>query len=72
MYVMFGLPEATPVTAPVVEFTVASAVLLLLHVPPAVGLVKVVVLLTQKGTLLVIGAGTTTFTETCACAVQVR
>jgi hypothetical protein len=35
VYVITGVPVATPVTTPVAPSTVASAVLLLLHVPPA-------------------------------------
>jgi hypothetical protein len=35
------VPEVTPVTSPVPEFTVATAVLLLLHVPPDVACDKV-------------------------------
>jgi len=34
VYVMTEVPDVTPVTKPVVAFTVATAVLLLLHVPP--------------------------------------
>jgi len=42
---MVADPAATPVTTPVVAFTVAAAVLLLLQLPPPVPLlVKVVVL----------------------------
>ena len=36
-------PAATPVTIPLPEPTVAIAVLLLFHIPPAIGSVKVVV-----------------------------
>ena len=36
MYVIFVVPADIPVTAPVPEFTVPTAVLLLLHVPPPV------------------------------------
>jgi hypothetical protein len=42
--VIVTVPEATPVTTPVVEPTVAIAVLLLLHVPPDVALLSVVIL----------------------------
>ena len=42
-------PAETPLTLPVVAFTVASEVLLLLHVPPVVSVVvNVVSLLTHK------------------------
>ena len=34
------MPAATPVTRPVVEFTVAWAIALLVHVPPAVASLK--------------------------------
>ena len=37
------MPEATPVTSPVDEFTVAIAVLLLVQAPPPTVLLKVVV-----------------------------
>ena len=43
LYVIVALPAATPVTTPVLEFTVAVAVLLELHVPPKVVLLNVVV-----------------------------
>lgn len=35
---IIALPAATPVTIPVAEFTVAAAVLLLLHAPPLIPL----------------------------------
>lgn len=41
---MVTAPAATPVTTPVAELTVALAVLLLLHVPPAVASVSVVLI----------------------------
>jgi hypothetical protein len=40
---MVEVPAATPVTTPVVASTVAALVLVLLHVPPEVVLVRVVV-----------------------------
>ena len=40
---MVALPAVTPVTTPVLGFTVATAVLLLLHTPPAGVALKVVV-----------------------------
>ena len=40
---MVALPAATPVTTPVAAFTVAAAVLLLLHAPPAIPLLAKVV-----------------------------
>ena len=47
LYEMFAVPAATPVTTPVAEFTVAIPVLPLLHVPPLVALLNVVVLPTH-------------------------
>ena len=41
------VPAATAVTRPEAEFTVATAVLLLLHVPPVVALLSVVEALWQ-------------------------
>ena len=43
VYLMVELPAESPVTTPVVEFTVAAAVLVLLQVPPVPSLDKVVV-----------------------------
>jgi hypothetical protein len=40
--VIVALPAVTPVTLPVIEFTVATAVLEEVHTPPAVVLVKIV------------------------------
>ena len=40
---MAAVPALVPVTTPVVEFTVAIPVALLLHVPPAVASVSVIV-----------------------------
>ena len=51
---MVDVPAATPVTIPVL-FTVAIAVLLLLHTPPAVALLNVVVEPTQALVVPVIG-----------------
>jgi hypothetical protein len=53
---MVGLPALTPVTTPVDE-TVASPILLLLHVPPVVVLARVVVEPTHTFTVPVIAAG---------------
>ena len=50
-------PGAIPVTTPEVEFTVAAAVLLLLHVPPDVASVKVVVRVAQRVLAPVTAAG---------------
>ena len=43
LYVMVALPAATPITTPVDEFTVATAVLLLLQLPPVLPLLVNVV-----------------------------
>jgi hypothetical protein len=43
VYVMMVLPVLTPATTPDASATVAAAVLLLLHVPPAVALVSEIV-----------------------------
>jgi hypothetical protein len=56
VYVMFVVPEAIPVTTPVV-LTVPTAVLLLDHVPPDVLCVKVAVLPTQTAEGPEIAAG---------------
>jgi len=44
VYVIVGVPAATPVTVPVVEPTVARPVLLLVHSPPPVASVNVILL----------------------------
>lgn len=44
VYVITAVPAVRPVTTPVPEPTVATAVLLLLHVPPMLALLSVVVL----------------------------
>lgn len=51
------VPAVMPVTMPVAEPTVATAVLLLSHVPPAVALDNVVVPPMHMAILPVIGAG---------------
>lgn len=63
------MPVATPVTTPVVAFTVAIEILLLLHVPPETALPRVLVPLTGMDVMPVIveGAGVT---ETALTAVQ--
>ena len=43
LYVIFVVPDATPVTTPVLLFTVAAAGLLLFQVPPEVPLVVIVI-----------------------------
>jgi len=55
--VITGLPPATPVTIPELEPTVASAVLLLVHVPPVVASLNVVVANGQRTIVPVIAAG---------------
>ena len=42
MYVIVAVPAVTPATAPVIEFTVATAALDVVHTPPDVVLVKIV------------------------------
>lgn len=54
---MFGVPDNTPVTMPVDEPTVASAGLLLLHVPPLVKSLNGVVAPTQTTLAPPIAAG---------------
>ena len=50
VYVISAVPAVTPVTSPVEAFTVATAVLLLLHAPPVVPLlVNVTGLLIHSG-----------------------
>ncbi len=53
---MLAMPGATPVTTPD-EFTVAVAVALLLHVPPTVTLLRVVVAAGQTLAVPAIAAG---------------
>lgn len=61
VYVMFADPVATPVTLPEVLFTVAIAVLLLLHVPPGVASLIAIGTPVQsdEGPLIVAGNGLT-------------
>jgi hypothetical protein len=70
---MVELPAATPVTTPVEGFTVAAAVLLLLHVPPPVPFVLKVVdePAHTDGALLIVPAFTTAFTVINCVAVEV-
>ena len=42
MYVIVAVPAVTPVTFPVIVFTVATAALDVVHTPPDVVLVKIV------------------------------
>ena len=55
-YCMTDVPADTPVTKPVTGSIVATDVLLLLHVPPGMALLRAVVLLTHTVTMPVIGA----------------
>jgi hypothetical protein len=56
-YVIFTTPGTTPVTIPVNEPTVATAILLLVQVPPPVLLVSVVVLPSHTLNVPVMGTG---------------
>ena len=57
VYVIFGKPDATPVTVPVLEPTVASVISLLLHKPPESDSLNVVVNVTQTAGVPVVAAG---------------
>ncbi len=57
------MPAETPVTIPVLAPTVATPVLLLLHVPPLVALASVVVAPTQAAVVPVIEVGVDTETN---------
>ena len=65
---MAAVPAATPVTTPVDELTVATAVLLLLHVPPVVASVNVAVFPTHALMVPPIAAGLA-FTDAILVAV---
>jgi hypothetical protein len=54
---MIAVPEVTPETIPVVDPTVATAILLLIHKPPPTVLPSVVVLRTHTLVVPVIVAG---------------
>ncbi len=56
-YVMIDVPALTPVTTPVPDTTVALAGLLLLHVPPLVALLSVVVVPIQADSVPPIAPG---------------
>jgi hypothetical protein len=66
---MVDVPEATPPTTPVPEPTVATPVLLLLHEPPPVLLVSVVLLPTH---MLVEPAIATGFADTVTVVVTLQ
>ena len=55
MYVILAVPAETPVTMPELLPIVATEVLLLLHVPPVVALLSVMVNPKHVGTLPVMG-----------------
>ena len=57
VYVIFTVPADAPVTSPVALLTVATEVLLLLHVPPVVASVNVVVEPTHTADAPLIAAG---------------
>ena len=57
VYDIVAEPEATPLTSPVAEPTVATAILLLVQVPPAVTSLNVVVALRHTDAAPVIAAG---------------
>ena len=59
---MVAVPGDTPVATPVSKPTVAMAVVLLLHVPPGVGLLKDVVLASQTSVKPIIDVGISTVT----------
>jgi hypothetical protein len=59
--VITAVPTFTPVTIPVVD-TVATAVLLLLHAPPPMALLKVVVIPLQTSSVPVIDGAIPTVT----------
>ena len=68
-----AVPAVTPVTAPVIEFTVATAALDVVHTPPAVVLVKIVEDPIHALVVPPIAASVGnafTFTVACAFAVQ--
>ena len=68
-----ALPAVTPVTLPVIEFTVATAVLEDVHTPPAVVFVKIVLELIHAFVVPPIAARTgNAFTLTVACAFDVH
>jgi hypothetical protein len=69
VYVILAVPAATPITMPVVGFIVPMLVLPLLHVPPAVASVNVVVRPTQTDIGPVI-AGTVWVTVTTDVEIQ--
>lgn len=54
---MVAVPSATPVTTPLADATVATDVLLLLHVPPGVLLLRVVVVNAQRVSVPVMDGG---------------
>lgn len=69
---MVDVPEATPVTTPLVEFTVATEVVALLHVPPDTELANVVVDPTHTVAVPVMDPGVVHGASTCAHRVSHR
>ena len=73
MYVIVAVPAVTPVTLPVIVFTVATAALDVVHTPPDVVLVKIVEEPIHAFMVPPIAASVGnafTFTTACAFAVQ--
>jgi hypothetical protein len=68
VYNIFAVPPDTPVISPVVTFAIATVVLLLLHVPPNIALLSVIVVPWHTVVVPVIGA--TGFTVTVVVAIQ--
>ena len=69
VYVMFVIPKLTPVTTPLVLFTVATPGVLLVHIPPVVLLPSAVVMPTHTFRLPVAGDGSA-FTLTVDIRIQ--
>ena len=68
-----AVPAATPVTAPVIEFTVATAAFDVVHTPPDVVLVKIVLEPIHAFVVPAIAASVgNAFTLTVACALEVH
>ena len=73
MYVIVAVPAVTPVTFPVIEFTVATAALDVVHTPPDVVLVKIVAEPIHAFVVPAIAASVgNAFTLTTACAFAVH
>ena len=70
VYVMLAVPVLIPVTTPVLRFTLARDVLLLLHVPVPAGLLSVVVPLGMHSVAVPVLAPGIAFTVTTAVLAQ--